>query len=131
LFAAATEIAAVAARAALLNGGYLEIRSGPQPALGASLTGTRLARLALSATAFGTPAASGGIVTAHANTITSSSALATGIAGYHALLASDDATVVITGTVGTSGADLNLASLAITAGQPVGCSGYFIAQPQA
>lgn len=126
----ATEIAAVNARTALLNNGFLEIYTGSQPALDGSLTGTKLAKLGFGATAFGTPTASAGTVTAAANSISSASALATGTAGYFALLKSDDSTVVATGSVGTSGADLALNTLSISSGVNVSCSAFSISQPQ-
>ena len=130
LFYDATEIAAVAARTALLNNGYLKIYTGSQPALDGSLTGTLLVTLTLNATAFGTPTASGGIVTAAANAITSGTAGNTGTAGYFALLKSDNSTVVLTGTVGTSSADLIAPSTSITSGATISCSAFQISQPQ-
>lgn len=130
LFYDATVIAAVNAAGAAANTGFLEIYTGTQPALDGSLTGTKLAKLALSATAFATATASAGTVTATANTITSSAALASGTAGYFALLASNDTTVVATGSVGTSGADLNLNSLSISSGATVSCSSFTITELQ-
>lgn len=124
----ASVIAAINALTALLNSGYLEIWSGTQPAEDGSLTGTKLAKLALSSTAFATATAASGTVTATANTITSANALATGTAGYFALMKSDDTTVVMTGSVGTSGADLNLSSLSIASGVNVSCSGFTITE---
>jgi hypothetical protein len=126
----ATVIAAVNAAAALLNSGFIEIYSGSQPANDASLTGTKLAKLAFSATAFPAATAASGTVTATANAITAAAALATGTAGYFALMKSDDATVVMTGSVGTSGADLNLSSLSITSGVNVSCSSFAITELQ-
>lgn len=122
--------AAVNAFTALQNGGFLEIWSGTQPALNGSLTGTKLAKLALSATAYAAATAAGGTVTATANAITSANALATGTAGYFALLKSDDATVVATGSVGTSGADLNLSTLSIVSGVPVSVSSFSVTMPE-
>lgn len=97
------------------NGGSIQIYTGAQPALNAALTGTKLVSLPMSATAFA--AAVNGVATA--NAITTENALASGTAGYYAMVESDGVTVVQTGTVGTSGADLNLSSLSITAGTPV------------
>lgn len=127
----ATEIAAVAARAALLNSGFLELYTGSQPALDGSLTGTLLVTLTFGSTAFGTPTAAGGTVTAVANPITSGTAVANGTAAYYALVKSDGTTVVLTGTVGTSGADFNMNSTAISSGATVSCTGYQLSQPQA
>lgn len=115
---------------ALLNNGYLEIWTGAQPALDGSLTGTKLAKLGFGATAFGSATASTGTVTAAANSITSATASASGTAGYHALLASNDSTVIATGSVGTSGADLNMNSTSITSGASVSCSSYALTLPQ-
>lgn len=130
LFYDATVIAAVNAAAALLNGGFLEIYTGTQPALDGALTGTKLAKLSLNATFAPTAVASAGTVTATANAITSSAALATGTAGYFALLKPDDTTVVATGSVGTSGADLNLNSLSVSSGATVSCSSFTITELQ-
>ena len=126
----ATVIAGVAAVGALANGGSLKIYTGSQPALNGAITGTLLASLPMSATAFGTPTASAGTVTATANAITSATAGNTGTAGYFAILKSDGTTVVLTGSVGTSGADLNLSSLSISSGATVSCSSFTITQLQ-
>ena len=126
----ATVIASVNAVTALLNGGFLQIYSGSQPSLNGSLTGTLLASLPFSGTAFPSATAAAGTVTATANPITPALAAASGTAGYHALLKSDASTVVATGSVGTSGADLNLSTLSITAGQTVSCSSYLITEAE-
>lgn len=115
---------------ALANGGYLEIWSGTQPALNGSLTGTKLARLPLSATAFANATATAGTVSAAANAITTENALATGTAGYAAVLASDDATVIGTYSVGTSGADCNLNTVSLVSGIPVAISSFTVSQVQ-
>jgi hypothetical protein len=105
--------AAADAVCALVNGGTLRIYDGTPPAnAGASLSGnTLLAQLNLDATAFG--AASSGVATA--NTITSATAAATGTATFFRLLTSGGASRV-QGTVGTSGAELNLSSVSIVSG---------------
>jgi hypothetical protein len=130
LFYDATVVAGVNAVAALCNNGFLEIYTGSQPSLDGGLTGTKLAKLGFGATAFAGATAAAGTVTALANAISSGLALATGTAGYFALLKSDDSTVVATGGVGTSGSDLNLSQLAITAGQTVACSTFSITEAQ-
>lgn len=104
-----------------LNSGTIEIRSGAQPALDVALTGTVLVVLTFGATAFG--ASSSG--TATANAITNGTASATNTAGYFALKTSGG-TVVMTGSVGLSGADLNLSSLSIVSGAIVSCSSFTI-----
>jgi hypothetical protein len=109
---------AVTARA---NNGRLRIYSGTVPAdANAALSGnTLLADLPFGATAFG--AAASGVATANAIT-TDSSADATGTATFFRVLESDLTTVVFQGTVGTSGAELNLSSVSVIAGGPVSVS---------
>ncbi len=123
-------IAEIAAIATLLNSGFLDIYSGTQPALDGTITGTRLARLTLNATSFGAATDSAGVITATAGAITSDTAAVAGTAGYFALMKSDGTTHVATGSVGTSGADLNLNSLTIAGGATVACSAFSISQPR-
>ena len=103
---------AVTARA---NTGSLRIYGGTVPAdANAALGGaTLLAVLPLSATAFA--AAVNGVATANAITA-DSSADATGTATFFRVLESDGTTPVFQGTVGTSGAELNLSSTSVVAG---------------
>lgn len=126
----ATIKAGVDAEAALLNSGTLQIYSGGQPALNGALTGTLLVTLTFGVTAFASSTASAGTVTATANSITNGTAANTGTAGYFALVKSDTTTVVMTGSVGTSGADLNLSTLSIVAGAVVTCTSFTITQAQ-
>lgn len=121
---------AVDAFCAELNSGFLEIFTGGQPAVDAALTGTLLVTLTFSATAFAGSTASGGIITATANAITNGTAVANGTAGYFALLKSDNVTVCATGSVGTSGADLNLNSLSILTSATVSCSSFTVTMSQ-
>jgi hypothetical protein len=130
LFYDATIVAGVNAACTLPNSGFLNIYTGSQPSLDGALTGTLLASLPLNADAFANATASGGVVTAAANSITSASAVATGTAGYHAVLEDDGLTVVWTGSAGLSGADLNLSSTAIVLGALVTCSSYTYSQAQ-
>lgn len=112
--------AAVDAVAAKCNSGFLKIYDGAQPtdantAIGAQVL---LATLALSATAFPASVASGSagskVVTATANAITGDSAAdATGTAAWFRVLKSDASSIVFDGSVGVSGADLNLATTSI------------------
>lgn len=127
---AATDEAAVDAAKVLLNSGLIKVYTGAQPAVDGSVTGTLLVTLTFGSTAFGASSSSGGIVTATANTITSGTAGNTGTAGYAALVKSDGSTVVGTCSVGVSGADLNLSTLAITSGATVSCSSFQIQMPQ-
>ena len=106
---------AVTARA---NNGRLRIYGGTPPAdANAALSGnTLLADLTLGATAFG--AAANGVATANAIT-SDSSADATGTATFFRVMESDLTAVVFQGTVGVSGAELNLSSVSVIAGGPV------------
>ena len=122
--------AAVDAFCALLNSGYLKIYSGTQPALNGAVTGTLLATLTFGATAFASSSASAGTVTATANAITSETNSTAGTAGYFALVKSDGTTVVATGSVGTSGADLNLSTLTIPSAGTVSCSSFTVTESQ-
>lgn len=111
------------ALSALLNSGKLRIYSGTQPATAdTALSGnTLLAELTLNATA--APAASGGLLTF--NSITSdSSADNTGTASFFRLFKSDGTTVIMDGTVGTSGTNMVIATTSISAGQTVSCSSF-------
>jgi hypothetical protein len=108
------------ALAALADSGYLRIYSGSPPATPeTAASGVLLAELRLNATAFG--AAASGVITANAIT-SDSSADATGSAGYYRVLQSDGTTVLWDGSVSTSGADLNLNSVAIQSGATVSIS---------
>jgi hypothetical protein len=126
LYAAPTN-AATNAIVDTLNSGFIQIRTGSQPAIEGALTGTLLATVSLAATAFGDAVASGGLSTATAGTITGDSAAdATGTAGYFAVLASNGTTVEFTGTVTATGGggDMTLVTTSITTGQPVTISSF-------
>lgn len=130
LFYDASIEAELNALTALLNSGFLEIYTGGQPALDGGLSGTLLVTLSFAATAFANATAAAGTVTATANTITNGTAVATGTAGYFALLASNNSTVIGTGSVGVSGADLNMSTTAIVSGAVVSCSSFSFTQAQ-
>lgn len=110
------------------NACLVRIYSGTAPAnVAAALSGnTQLAELTCNATT--APAASGGVLTLNAIT-QDSSADATGTATFFRILKSDGTTVVMQGTVGTSGADLNLVTTSITATQPVQITSWTITAP--
>lgn len=115
--------------AVLLNSGTLKVYTGSQPALDGSVTGTLLATLTFGSTAFGSASASAGTSTAAANSITSGTAGNTGTAGYFAVEESGGS-VVGTGTVGTSNADLIANSVSITSGATVSCASFALSLPQ-
>ncbi len=103
----------------------LRIYSGTQPAdANTALSGnTLLAELTCNATF--APASSGGVLTLNAIT-NDSSANATGTASFFRLVKSDGTTVIMDGTVGTSGADLNLNSVSISSGAVVAVTSFTI-----
>lgn len=99
----------------------------PASANAALSSNTLLVTLPMSATAF--PAASSAALTA--NAITTTNAAATGTASFFRLIKSDGTTVVAQGTVGTSGADLNLNTTALVSGGPVACSSFVFTEGNA
>lgn len=110
------------------DSGFLRIYDGTQAATASTAVGSQvlLAELTMNADAF--PSASSNTLTA--NSITQdSSANATGTASWFRLVASNGTTVLLDGSVGTSGADLNLNSVSITAGGTVSCTSFTISQP--
>lgn len=112
--------------------GKLRIYSGTQPTNPdvAITDQTLLAELTFGDPAFGAAAdgTPGGVATA--NSITAdSSANASGTATWFRAVDSDD-NAIFDGTVGTSGANLNLDSVSITAGQSVSVSSLTFTMPE-
>ena len=128
VYDASTE-AMINAFTALLNNGFIEVYTGSQPSVDGSLSGTLLATMTFGATAFANATASGSGGSAAANTITGGTAGNSGTAGYFALVTSGSATVG-TGSVGTSGADLNFNTLSIVSGAVVACTAFTVTQAQ-
>lgn len=115
--------AALNAIATAHNNGSIKLYSGSVPAdANAANTGSLLVSCALNATAFGS-AASGTIT---ANAITTTNATAAGTASYYRTFASDGTTVLGQGTVGTSGADLNINTTSIALNGPVQITVYTV-----
>jgi hypothetical protein len=98
---------------ARLNSGFLDIYDGTQPANADTAVGAqvKLVRLTYSATA--APAAAAGVIAF--NAMTSGTALATGTPTWFRAWQSNGTTAVYDGSVGASGANLNLSGL--TGGQ--------------
>ena len=112
---------------ALFNTGYLRIYSGTQPATPETAeSGVLLAELRFNASAFG--AAAAGVITAAAITA-DSSADATGTAGWARALQSNGTTALMDGDVSTSGAWINLNSVAIGIGSSVSVTALTITNP--
>ena len=111
----------------LVNTGSIQIRTGASPGVDSAATGTLLATLPLSASAFGTWAAG----SATANAITQdASADATGTAGYFRALSSGAAAVIDgTITVTGGGGDLELNSVSIVAAATVDITSWVINHP--
>lgn len=107
------------------NAALLRIYSGTPPAnANAALSGNTLLAELTCASPFAAGAASG-VLTASAIT-QDASADATGTATFFRVYKSDGTTVAYQGTVGTSGADLNLNTTSIASGGPVSVSSLTI-----
>jgi hypothetical protein len=116
----------VDAQATLLNSGFLDLYDGAQPTTADTAIGAqvKLARLTFGNPAFGAGVA--GVATANAIT-QDSSADATGTAAWFRALKSDG-TPLLDGSVGTSGANLNLNSVAISSGAAVSCTSFTLTE---
>lgn len=101
------------------SGAIIRIYAGSQPANAntAITTQTLLVPLVISGT-FGTD--SNGTITLSA--VTNGTAVATGTASFFRIVKSDGTTVVMDGSVATSGADMNLNNTSIASGQTVSIS---------
>ena len=111
--AASAQVMGAALATDLGSGSIIEIRSGAKPATPeTAASGTLLASITIS----GSFTSSGGVLTAADPAAVSP--VAAGTAGYFRLKKSGG-TAVLDGTVGTSGADMNLGSTTITMGVPV------------
>lgn len=109
------------------NGALLRIYDGSQPADADTAIG---AQVLLAELTCGSPfagAASNGVLTANAIT-QDSSANNTGTASWFRLVKSDGTTIVMDGTVGTSDADLNLDSVAISTGIDVAVTSFVLTE---
>ena len=103
----------------------VRIYSGTRPAnVGTAISAqVLLAELIGNASAFGV--VSGGALTANA-IANDAAADATGTATWFRIFKADGTTACVDGDVGTSGADLNLSSTSLNAGQVVGVSSFVI-----
>jgi hypothetical protein len=125
--------AAAAAILALIDAGVgpgtVEIRSGAKPAnVETADSGTLLVEVTFDDPAFAAPV--NGV--AAAGTITGANAVAGGTAGHYRVKDSDG-NAVFDGTVGVagSGADMELITTTIVAGQPVEITSFTFTQPKA
>jgi hypothetical protein len=114
---------------AFTNGALLTIYNGTQPATPetAVSTQTLLATVTLASPAFAS--ASNGVITA--NAISDMTISASGTASWFRLLKSDNTTVIMDGSVGTSGCDLNLNSVALSSGATLSTTSFTFTVPSA
>lgn len=115
------------------NPGYVEIRSGTQPAsVDATAGGTVLASITYNDPAFGgaSDAAPGGQAAADTSpTLQDTSANASGTAAWFRVYSAEP-TARIDGEVGTSGADMNLDNTSINVGQTVTLTSHTVKMPE-
>jgi hypothetical protein len=132
----ATAAAANDAVKALFNSGKLRIYTLTQPtdantAIGAQVL---LGEFTMAATAFGASSASGSapnrLSTATAAAISDVVAGNTGTATWFRAFKSDGTTVIMDGSVGLSGCDLNLTDVTITSGETMRVSSLTLSTPE-
>jgi hypothetical protein len=121
---------------ALFNSGVIKVYNGSQPTDANTSVGaqTLLATFTCAATAFGTSGATGTTPTrsslATAAAISDVTAAASGTAAWFRAFKSDGTTVICDGSVGTSGADLNMTDTSLTAGETCSVSSLTFATPE-
>lgn len=103
----------------------LRIYDGTQPATADTAVSTQVKLAELTCNATFAPGAGSGVLTLNAIT-TDSSADATGTATWFRIVTSGGSTTVLDGSIGTSGADINLNTTAIVIGGPVAISSIVI-----
>lgn len=114
------------------SSGRLKIYAGSVPATVDDSAGTELADLALNTTAFAAATEVGTTASATMNTasaVEDTSATATGTAAY-ARFETSGGTAIIQVSVGTSGEDINLDSVSITAGDIVRVTSFTLTLSQ-
>jgi hypothetical protein len=123
----------------IMNLSFIKIYTGSAPAdADAAVTGTLLCTISNNSTATGltmAASATNGTIVKNASEVWSGVNAATGTAGYYRhVAAGDDGTSSTTqariqGTIGTSGADMNLSSVALTSGATQTIDNYSITLP--
>lgn len=104
----------------------LKIYTGTQPTDADTAVGAQTLLATLTCNATFAPAASGGVLTL--NSIAAANAVAGGTAAWFRLTNSAGTTTVCDGSVGTSGADLNLVTTTIVSGQPVQVTSFTVTE---
>lgn len=111
--------AQAAALAALANGGFIDLYATAQPSTPETAAGgTALVTFALPATF--AASVTGGVITAAA--ITAATIANSGTALWYRVTESDHATPLWDGSVGVAGCDMNLTSVALSAGATLSLS---------
>lgn len=120
---------ALAALAALCDGGKLRVYDGAQPANGDTAVTTQnlLAEFTLATPSFGTPG-SGSVAAA---SIAPVPAVRAGTASWFRVVKSDGTTVVMDGTLGTATSNLVLNAVAITLPSQVSVTSLSLSMPSA
>ena len=117
--------AELAALLALLDGGFMDLFDGVQPAsVDTPPSGTLLASLSLGSPAYNAPVNGAADLAAPAAGV----GIATGSATWLRLYKSDHASPLHDGSVGTSGSNLNLVSALIMSGGAVTIEHYVLTQ---
>src|ERR1700744_6327137 len=111
------------------NSALLKLYDGTQPSTPETAVTTQnlLATVTLASPAFGS--ASNGVITA--NSISDVTISASGTSAWFRLLKSDNTTVIMDGSVGTSGSDLNLNSVALSSGATLSTTSFTFTVPSA
>lgn len=107
----------------LADNGYLRIYDGTQPATADTAISSQVLLAELRFNADAAPSAVDGVLTFNAIT-QDSSANNTGTASWFRALKSDGSTVLFDGSVGTTGSDMNIATVSIVAGATVGVTSF-------
>lgn len=110
------------ALSALLDGGFIDIMDGSQPADGDTAITDQNVLVSLTLNATFAPSATAGVLTA--NSITSGVAGNSGTATWFRVYKDDHTTALFDGSVGTSDANLILPTASITAGQTVAAASF-------
>ncbi len=128
--------AAVDALAALCNNGHIRVYDGTQPTDANTAVGSQnlLGTFSFAATAFAASSCSGSApnrkAVATANAIADTVCVYTSTATWFRAVKSDDSSVVMDGSVGLSGCDLNLTDVTLTVDETMSVSSLTISNPE-
>jgi len=112
---------------AAMNGGFLKWYDGAQPATPDTPITTQVL---LATNNLGFPAAGASVGgTATFNAIAAATIAASGVVAWFRIFASDGITAIADGTVGTSGCDINVNSVAFSSGALLSVTSLTLSQP--